>query len=280
MSRSVRSALASATARLNQAGLESGARDARALMAAALGIPADRITLRLEEHLPTSNLLEFEVFLEQRLARRPVGHILGKRRFWGREFIVSPYVLDPRPETEILIATALEEGLSHRILDLGTGSGIIAVTLLAEWRNSVAVATDISKEALGVADANAILAGVERRLETVESSWFEAVTGSFDLITSNPPYVSASEFKELAPEVRLHDPTVALTDGADGLSAFRAIAGGLRRFLEPDGRVLVEIGPDQAAVVSRIFMDIGLECVAVHRDFDGRDRVVSARLAG
>ncbi len=236
------------------------------------------MTLSLENHLPKEDLLRFEAFVEQRLARRPVGHILARRWFWGREFVVSSHVLDPRPETEILIAAALDEGLSHRILDLGTGSGIIAVTLLAEWQSSVAVATDISKKALEVADSNAILAEVKPRLKTVQSNWYEDVVGSFDLIVSNPPYVSASEFRELAPEVRLHDPMIALTDGADGLSAYRAIAHGLGRFLEPGGRVLVEIGPTQAEAVSRILMDVGLDCIATHRDLDGRDRVIGARL--
>ncbi len=238
------------------------------------------MTLSLETHLPEEDLLRFEAFVEQRLAHRPVGHILARRRFWGREFIVSSHVLDPRPETETLIAAALEDGLSHRILDLGTGSGIIAVTLLAEWQSSVVVATDISEKALEVAASNAILAKVGPRLKAVRSNWYEVVTGSFDLIVSNPPYVSASEFRELAPEVRLYDPMIALTDGADGLSAYRAIAHGLGRFLEPDGRVLVEIGPTQTEAVSRIFMDVGLERIAVHRDLDGRDRVIDARLNG
>lgn len=279
MNGSVRSALASAAARLNKAGMEAGTRDARALMAAALGISPGRVTLKLEERLPNATLHRFETLLEQRLAHEPVSRILGRRLFWGREFIVSPQVLDPRPETEVLIAAALEGKQYKRILDLGTGSGIIAVTLLTEWQDAVALATDVAMEALEVAVANAALAGVRPRLETLRSDWFEHVTGSFDLIVSNPPYVTAEEFGKLAPEVRLYDPAVALTDGGDGLSAFRRIAKGLEQYLNPGGRVLVETGPSQAEAVSRIFMEAGIDCISVRRDFDGRDRVVSAKMA-
>jgi len=278
VSGSVRDALASASARLKEAGIASGARDARALMAGALGIGAERVTLMAEDSLPEAARIRFEGFVGQRLARKPVSRILARRMFWGREFVVSDHVLDARPETEILVAAALEEGPFRRVLDLGTGSGIIAVTLLAEWRDAVALATDISAEALDVAGMNATLAGVGRRLETLRSDWCELVGGRFDLIVSNPPYVTAGQFGDLAPEVRFHDPAVALTDGGDGLSAFRSIAKGLRRCLEPGGRVFVEVGPGQAVAVSGMFVDAGLDGVGVHRDLDGRDRVVSGRI--
>ncbi len=265
--------------RLGEAGIVAGARDARALMAAALGVGAERVTLMAEESLSDTARLRFEAFLGQRLARKPVGRILARRLFWEREFLVSPDVLEPRPETEILVAAALEEGPCRRILDLGTGSGVIAVTLLAEWSDAVAVATDISMKALDVAGVNAALAGVEHRIETLRSNWCELVTGSFDLVVSNPPYVTASEFSELAPEVRLHDPRIALTDGGDGLSAYRSIVKGLGRCLKPGGRILVEIGPTQAAAVSRMFRNAGLDGIVVLSDFDGRDRVVKGQLA-
>lgn len=278
MSATVRSALAAATACLGEAGVEAGARDARALMAAALGISADRITLRLEECPPRAHLRRFDTFIEQRLAHMPVSRILARRLFWGREFIVSPHVLDPRPETEVLIAAALGEGPCRRILDLGTGSGVIGVTLLAEWKDAVAVATDISAEALEVADANAARAGVGQRMEKLRSDWYERVAGGFDLVVSNPPYVTLDEFGKLPPEVRLHDPVVSLTDGGDGLSAFRLITAGLTHHLKPGGRVLVELGPAQAAAVSDMFAGAGLDRIVVHQDLDGRDRVVGARM--
>jgi len=275
----VRSALAAATAYLGEAGVESGARDARALMAAALGISADRITMKLEECPPKAHLRRFGTFIEQRLAHMPVSRILARRLFWGREFIVSPDVLDPRPETEVLIAVALKDGPCRRILDLGTGSGAIGVTLLAEWREAAAVLTDVSAEALEVAAANAACAGVGQRMEKLRSDWYERVVGGFDLVVSNPPYVTLAEFGELAPEVRLHDPAISLTDGGDGLSAFRLIAAGLTHHLKPGGRVLVEIGPTQAAAVSGMFADAGLDRIVVHQDLDGRDRVVGAVMA-
>ncbi len=267
-----------ATACLSEAGVDSAARDSRALMAAALEVTADRVMLIAEDPMPVSALRRFKMFIRQRIARKPVSRILSRRLFWGREFLVSPHVLDPRPETEILIATALREGPRHRILDLGTGSGIIAVSLLTEWRDAVALATDISPQALETAYANAFNAGVERRLRTLRSDWFEWVTGSFDIIVSNPPYVTATEFDTLEPEVRLYDPAIALTDGADGLSAFKSIRTDLTRYLEPGGFVLVEIGPSQGAAMSRMFMETGLIDVTVHKDFDGRDRVVSGKM--
>ena len=270
--------MASAAARLNASGVESAARDARALMAGALQVPSGRVTLMATDPLPDAASLRFDAFLDQRLARMPVSRILARRLFWGREFTVSPHVLDPRPETEILVAAALDERPRHRILDLGTGSGILAVTLLAEWKDAVALATDISVEALEVAVANAARAGVRQRLETLRSDWCEQVRGSFDLIVSNPPYVTVSEFRDLAPEVRLYDPKIALTDGGDGLSAFRSIASGMGRCLDPGGRLLVEVGPAQAVAVSRILTDAGLVGIAIHKDFDGRNRVVSARM--
>ncbi len=276
MSTTVRSALAAATACLGEAGMESGARDARALMAAALGISADRITMKLEECPPRAHIRRFDTFIEQRLAHIPVSRILARRLFWGREFIVSPHVLDPRPETEVLIAAALKEGPCRRILDLGTGSGVIGVTLLAEWREATAVVTDLSTEALEVAVANAARAGVGQRMEKLRSDWYGRVAGRFDLVVSNPPYVTLQEFGKLAPEVRLHDPAISLTDGGDGLSAFRLIVAGLTHHLKPGGRVLVEIGPTQAAAVSDMFADAGLDRIAVHQDLDGRDRVVGA----
>ena len=268
-------ALREATARLEAAGVEGAARDARRLLAHALGIVPDVLAGRLSDPLPEATAAAFAALVARRAERDPVSHLTGRRAFWGRDFRVTPDVLDPRPETETLVALALGEPFA-RVLDLGTGSGCILVTLLAERPGARGVGTDISPAALLIAGENAARHGVAERILLTPSDWFGDIGGRYDLIVSNPPYIAAEEMSGLAPEV-LREPRAALTDEADGLSAYRAIAAGAGGFLSPGGRLLVEIGPRQGAAVSRLFAGAGLEAVAIHSDLDGRDRVVSAR---
>ncbi len=265
-------ALTMAIARLRAAGLASPERDARRLVAFAAGVSAERLPLYLREAF--GNQAALERVLAARLARQPVSQITGERLFWGRSFRVTPTVLDPRPETEELIVAALEEPFA-RLLDLGTGSGCIALTLLAERPKATGLATDLSETALSVARDNAERLGV--RVGFVQSDWFAEVSGQFDLILSNPPYIAAAEMAELAPETRDWEPHMALTDGADGLSCYRAIAAGAVAHLCPGGRLMVEVGAMQGAAVSALFEEAGLEDIRIRPDMDGRGRVVSAR---
>ncbi|MDF0600890.1 peptide chain release factor N(5)-glutamine methyltransferase [Psychromarinibacter sp. C21-152] len=269
-------ALAAGIATLRDAGVETPERDARALLAEAAGWPRDRLTLHLPEALSDVAEADFFHMVQLRAGRRPVARILGRRQFWDRWFTVTPDVLDPRPETELLVSLALAEPFSQ-LLDLGTGTGILAVTLLAERPGATGVATDISPAALEVAARNAAAHGVADRLWLTESDWYAGVAGRFDLILSNPPYIAAAEMAGLAPEVREHDPRAALTDGGDGLSAYRAIAAGAGAHLAPGGRLLVEIGAGQGAAVREIFGAAGLDDVAHHADLEDRPRVVSGR---
>ncbi|MDU8945660.1 peptide chain release factor N(5)-glutamine methyltransferase [Ovoidimarina sediminis] len=228
----------------------------------------------------TPNSLTLTTFansVRRRAKREPVSHITGFRAFWKTEFFgISGDVLDPRPETEALVDLALQAPFT-RLLDLGTGSGCIAISLLLERPAATGLATDISPAALAVAKRNASFRKIDDRLDFAISDWLGAVEGEFDLIVSNPPYIAAGEMPDLAPEVREWEPRVALTDEADGLTAYRAIAAGASRHLTPGGRLLVEIGHMQGAAVSEIFRAAGLEDVAVQPDLDGRNRVVSAR---
>ncbi len=274
-------ALAGATRRLADAGIDGAARDARRLLAWALGVAKDRLTLALGEPMTSEVAARFDMAIARRAAREPVSHITGRRMFWGREFALDRDVLDPRPETEVLVALALEDPF-ERVLDLGTGTGCILVTLLAERPEAIGTGTDISAAARSHAWGNAVRHKVSDRAEILASDWFRpldarGISGRFDLIVSNPPYIAAGEMAALDDEVRLHEPALALTDGADGLSAYRAIASGVGKYLTPGGRVLVEIGPTQGAAVAALFAQAGLERIAVHPDMDGRDRVVSAR---
>ncbi|MCO8145402.1 peptide chain release factor N(5)-glutamine methyltransferase [Rhodovulum tesquicola] len=269
-------ALAAAVRALTEVGIPDAPRDARRLLAHALGIAPGRLTLVLPDPLPPESAARFEAAIARRVAREPVSHITGTRAFYGRDFRVCPDVLDPRPETETLIAAALAAPFG-RVLDLGTGSGCILLTLLAERPDSKGIGADISEPALAVARDNARALGIERAA-FLQADWFRGISGRFDLIVSNPPYIAASEMPGLAPELA-HEPRTALTDEGDGLSAYRAIARGAVAHLDPGGRLIVEIGPTQGAAVCALLRAAGLEIVAIHADLDGRDRAVEARAA-
>ncbi len=271
----VQGALAAGAARLRTAGVPDAARDARRLMAAALGVGPERLALA-EGALPGAAGAAFARMLEQRARFRPVAQILGRRAFWGREFAVSAAVLDPRPETETLVALALRDPAPARILDLGTGSGAILVTLLAEWPAALGTGTDIDADALAVAEANATRHGVAARADFRVGDWTEGVEGRFGLVVSNPPYIPEGEIAALARDVRDWEPRHALTAGPSGLEAYGRIAAGLGEVLAPGGRVLLEVGVGQGTAVAAILRGAGLTGVAVHPDLDGRDRVVEA----
>lgn len=269
-------AVRAAIPRLTAAGIEGAARDARRLMAHAMGLPADRLSLHLHDTLTAAQSAAFEAAVAARSARQPVSQITGLRSFWGRDFRVTRDTLDPRPETETLVAAALEEPFAT-VLDLGTGTGCILLSLLAERPDATGLGVDLSEPALSIARENAERLELTPRAAFRPSDWFTAVEGTFDLIVSNPPYIAQEEWPTLAPEVQAWEPRMALTPGGDGLSPYRTIAADMRRHLAPRGRVLVEIGPTQGDAVARCFRDAGLEDVRVHPDLDGRDRVISGR---
>ncbi|HBS50054.1 MAG TPA: peptide chain release factor N(5)-glutamine methyltransferase, partial [Rhodobacteraceae bacterium] len=242
----------------------------------AARVDAARVTLIAPEELAPEIAERYEQLIALRAIRVPVSHLVGERAFYGRRFKVSPDVLDPRPETETLIEAALAEPFS-RVLDPGTGSGCILVTLLAERVEAQGLGVDLSEAACLQAGANAVLHQVADRADIRASDWFAAVEGRFDLIVSNPPYIAASEMEGLSDEVRRHEPRLALTDEGDGLGAYRAIAGGALAHLVPGGRLIVEIGASQGAAVCALFEAAGLSRLQVLRDLDGRDRVVCGR---
>lgn len=278
MSTALRGLLAAAVPMLRAAGVPDPVRDARLLAAHALGLAPDRLTLHLDDQPNPAQRARLEQALRARAARQPVSQIIGGRWFWGRWFRVTPDVLDPRPETETLVAAALEEPFAH-VLDLGTGSGAILLSLLAERPAAQGLGVDVSVPALGVAAQNAAALGLEGRVTLRRSDWFSDVAGHFDLIVANPPYIGADEMPGLAPETRDWEPHLALTPGGDGLDAYRRIAAGVVAHLVPGGRLLLEIGPTQAAAVGVLLADAGLDDVRTLRDLDGRARVVGARLS-
>jgi release factor glutamine methyltransferase len=272
-------ALRAATRRLTDAGIPDAPRDGRALLAYAMGIAADRLTLHLPDTLTDAAVASYESAIAARLHRQPVAQIIGHRLFWGRSFMVTQDTLDPRPETEILVAEALKRPFKT-MLDLGTGTGCILLSCLADRPDAQGIGTDISARALAVAQANATALHIADRARFVQSDWFAAIPGSFDLITSNPPYITADEMAQLAPDVLQWEPHLALTPGGDGLDAYRAIAANALPHLAAGGRFLLEIGRTQASAVLALLAAEGFCNLRVLADFDGRDRVVVAENPG
>lgn len=270
-------ALVLGTRALKEAGIDGASTDARYLLAHALGLSPDRLILVLQDEMPEGAGERFDAAIAARVTHRPVAQITGRRLFWGREFRVTQDTLDPRPETEILIEAALSAPFS-RVLDLGTGTGCIALTLLAERPEARGLATDLSEAALAVARDNAERLGLSDRIEFRRSDWFASVGETFDLIVSNPPYIAEDEMAGLAPDVRDWEPHAALTPGGDGLDAYRAIAAGAAAHLAPGGRIGLEIGPTQAEAVCQMLRQGGFPAPEVLRDFDGRDRCIFATL--
>lgn len=259
--------------RLAGAGIEGASTDARRLMAHALGVPPERLTMALGDEITEAQHAVFLAACQAREARQPVAQIIGRRRFWGHEFKVTRDTLDPRPDTELLVEVALEAPFT-RLIDLGTGTGCILLSLLKANPLAQGLGTDISEAALCVARENAAALDLGAQADFLRSNWFAEVEGSFDLIVSNPPYIAEDEMAALAPEVRAWEPLGALTPGGDGLGAYRALAAQAPAHLAPGGRMAVEIGPTQGAAVAALFKAAGFERVEIRRDLDGRERVV------
>jgi release factor glutamine methyltransferase len=269
-------AMVAATARLRAAGVPDPARDARVLLAHAAQVDATRVTLIAPEDIAPDIAERYDQLIALRAIRVPVSHLIGQRAFYCRPFKVSADVLDPRPESESLIEAALAEDFD-RVLDLGVGSGCLLVTLLAERGEAQGTGVDLSEVACLQASANAVMQGVAARVNILQGSWFAPVEGRFDLIVANPPYLAAEEMDAVSPELRDHEPRMALTDEGDGLSAYREIAAVAGSYLTSNGRVICEFGATQGSDVRAIFEAEGWGDVSILPDLDGRDRVVVAR---
>lgn len=262
-----------------EAGLDTPDLDARLLVMAATGFSHTDMIARGTE-FPSADVLEIIAdYAARRLAGEPVDHIVGHREFYGRRFKVSKDVLSPRPETEMLIDAATEflKGKAKpHILDLGTGSGAIAISILAEIEEARGEAVDVSGSALNIAKENAAAHKVDDRLTFLEGSWFAPVSGRYDIIVSNPPYITAAAMEELEIDVKAFDPDLALSGGDDGLTAYRAIISQAASHLKPAGLLLFEIGYDQASSVMDLLTEAGFSKMSVHKDLSGHDRMIKA----
>ena len=270
--------LANTANKLSESGIEGAARDSRILTAYALQIPISELSLKINEQVSGEMTSKLEKLILRRIQREPISKILGRREFWGRTFSISENVLDPRGDTETLIECVIEKPVKS-VLELGTGSGAIAITLACEWKEVHVTAIDISKEALSLAKSNAEKFNVQNKIDFFKSDWFEAVKGSFDLIISNPPYIGLIEKDEISTEVIKYDPEIALFAGRDGLDAYKKIIPNLAKFLNPDGFVVLEIGAYQSNQVKNMMNVVGFIDTQIVKDLSGKDRLVASKFA-
>ena len=283
----LRQTLAKDAQTLSHAGIDTARLDAEVLMGHVLGMTREQLLTSRDFLLSEVHIQQYRGLLRRRLEREPVAYITGRQEFWSLDFHLTPDVLIPRPETErlveIVVALARELPQIHalHVLEIGTGSGAIAVSLAKELPSAVIWATDVSQAALEIAGRNAACNSVAARVRFFHGDLFEAVgefTGRFALIVANPPYIRSAQIDALDPEVRLWEPRGALDGGADGLDFYQRIARQARDYLAPNGAVAVEVGADMGKEVARLFTAGGYTGVAIFQDYAGRDRVVVARL--
>lgn len=266
------------TGYLRQAGVENGRLDGELLLAAALGLDRVGLYLNYDRPMAPAELESFREFVKRRARREPLQYILGTAEFWSLPFKVTPAVLIPRADTEILVEEALKRARgASAILDVGTGSGAIAVAMAHELPEAQVVAIDCSPQALAVARNNAVLNGVDGRISLREGDLFALEPGEYDLVLSNPPYIPAADIPALMPEVRDHEPRGALVGGDDGLEAYRALARQVPTLLKDKGWLLVEVGIGQAEAVAILLETAGLTNIEVRADYAGISRVVGGQ---
>ena len=254
----LRERLLAARARLTAAGVDhnEAVLDTNLLARHVLRYSRAEMLLRQEDPIPEGFEAPFNALIERRARREPAAYIRGLQEFWSRDFEVTPDVLIPRPESELIVEELLAllpvdaPALPRRVADIGTGSGCIAVTVAAERPHVHLVATDISRPALDVARKNATRTGVAAQIEFLECAYLSGTTGKFDFILSNPPYVTAAEYEQLQPEVREYEPEIALQAGEDGLRDIRQIVDVSAERLKPGGTLFMEIGHTQAAALA------------------------------
>ncbi len=273
------SAWTAAGRRLDAAGVDSPVIDARLLLEAASGASRAEIIADPHRALEDGQAEALEAYLARREAREPISHILGVKGFWKIMLRVTPDVLTPRPDTETILDAVLPDFSEHRrfsVLDLGVGSGAILLAILAERPRAIGLGVDVSEEALAVARENAANLGLAARTALLRGDWAAGLAAeSFDLVVANPPYIPSAEISGLAPEVRDHEPRVALDGGADGLDAFRVLAPQILRVLRGGGRFAVEIGIGQRAAVETLFEAADARDLRAIKDLAGRERVVA-----
>ena len=265
--------------RLKDAGIDQPSIDARLMLEVAAGVTRTEIVTDPYRELTAEQSAMLEEFLTRRARREPVSHIIGRKGFWKILLQVNKNVLTPRPETEVIVDEVLKafpESMPFSMLDLGVGSGTILLAVLAERPAAKGLGVDASNEALAVARDNAANLDLNNRAALMHGDWAAGLAdASFDLVVSNPPYIPSAVIETLEPEVRDHEPRLALDGGADGLDAYRLLAPEILRVLKPGGMFAVEIGYDQSKAVEALFRAAGAQQVRTIKDLSTHDRVVT-----
>ncbi|MCX8505075.1 MAG: peptide chain release factor N(5)-glutamine methyltransferase [Alphaproteobacteria bacterium] len=272
--------------KLNQAKIDAPKREAEILLGEIIGVPSRGLNFRLgETHLTAQHYQKFCDWLARRCRHEPVSRIIGRREFWSLDFALSPATLDPRPDSEILVEAALKQGggdFDGMILDLGTGSGCLLLALLSEWQRARGIGLDKNPDAIIMARHNAVNLGLAARTEFIADDWMDfnlSQSKKAELVIANPPYIPQDHISSLAMELAF-DPIMALVGGRDGLECYRQILSRIGDFLHPSGKLLLEIGYDQALSVQHLMMKAGLAVIEKRQDLGGRDRVLVAKMAG
>ncbi len=274
----VQEMLYSGAMRLKQAGILGARLDTRLLLAAAMGVAPEVLLMQQDRYLTAEQEQCFRHYIQRRLNREPVSRILENREFWSIDFIISPDVLDPRADSEILVESALEFartlGNAPYVLDIGTGSGCLLLSLLSELPQATGTGVDVNTGALEIARRNTQRLGMSERVRMIYDDWGAGLAESFDIILSNPPYIPHSDVHGLEPEVKNFDPKQALDGGEDGFSCYRALLPVVKSRLAPAGRAFIESGYGQADEIIRIAASCGLEAITTKPDLAGVTRCI------
>ena len=284
MSRTVEALLREAGCRLGSAGIAAPRGESRVLLQAALGQSAEALIRAPEAPVAAARAQRFDALIARRAQREPVSRILGKREFWSLEFALAEDTLDPRPDSETVVAAALrwcaDRSGRLRALDLGTGTGCLLLAVLSELPDAAGVGTDIAAGAVAAAARNAAALGLSERASFLRADWDSGVEGRFDLVLGNPPYIPRAAIDRLEPEVARWEPRMALDGGADGLDAYRRMAPAIAKRLAPAGAAFVEIGAGRESAVEAIMAEAGLERFARHADLAGTVRCLALACRG
>lgn len=270
---------ADARKKLQAAGIDSAGLDADLLFCHVLALTREQLLLN-DHPLSETEAANINALIERRAKREPLAYITGQKEFWSLPFHVAPGILIPRPDTETMIesaATLFPKDAALNILDMGTGSGCILLSLLHHFPNAKGLGLDISPQALEIAQKNAVELGLANRASFLLSRWAETLSGTYDLIVSNPPYIEPSTILTLEPEVSIYEPTLALDGGVDGLEAYRQIAQCLTRHIAPGGTIILEVGAEQAEAVATLLVEQKLKIHSFAKDLSGIDRCVIAK---
>ena len=265
---------------LKDKGILTANLDVKVLLAFLLNIDNKEIINYLDNEISNEFLNNFQKLLSRRLNREPIANIIGKKAFWDYDFIVNENVLTPRPDSETLIEAVLENYKNKEqklnILDLGTGSGCLILTLLSIYQNSQGLAIDISDKALEIAKQNAKLLNINR-IKFLKNNWNDNINEKFDIIISNPPYIPKKEIEDLEPEVNKYNPLLALDGGNDGLDCYKYLAENLQKNCKKDTKIFLEIGKNQEKDIIKIFQNNDFELIKMYKDINGIVRVLELK---